>query len=215
MCKRVIIVTGGEVDLSDLKMINEEDVLISADAGVTSFLQIGLLPHHAVGDFDTLHHHVLKKIEKTGISLKKLPIHKEETDTHYAVRLATEYNPDEIVIVGALGGARLDHMLANVGLLEWLCDQGVAAYLLNSSNRIRLLRGPISWEIEKSSFSYVSFIPVSSTVKGVTTAGLLYPLHNATLYRGRTQGISNELTGESGVIRLEKGKCLVIESKDY
>lgn len=199
---------------SELQSIMKGDILISADAGLVPLLQCGLFPHHAVGDFDTVDSSLVKKIEESGILCEKLPIHKEETDTHYAVRLSMEYSPHEVVILGALGGARLDHMLANVGLLEWLADEGVAATLSNKSNRIRCLKGPVTWEIVKKSFSYVSFIPITSTVTGVTTEGLLYPLCNAVLYRARTQGISNEVVNESGWIRISNGKCLAIESKD-
>lgn len=214
MTKRVIIVAGGHVELDELDMIETDDLIVTADAGVVPVLNKGMLPHLAVGDFDTMDQSVLKKIEQEGISHKKLPIHKDETDSHYAVRAAMEYNPEELIILGALGGARFDHMLGNIGLLEWLADKDVSAVLVHKSNRIRLLVGPVSWSVSKSSFSYISLIPVSSRVSGVTTQGLLYSLYNETLYRGLTQGISNELTNERGTVFIEKGKCLGVESKD-
>ena len=42
---------------------------------------------------------------------------KDESDTELAVLAAIELGAREIVVVGALGGRRLDHALANLGLL--------------------------------------------------------------------------------------------------
>ena len=42
---------------------------------------------------------------------------------------------------------------------------------------------------------YVSLLPLSERVDGVTTHGLRYPLSDATLTQGPARGLSNELLG--------------------
>ena len=46
-----------------------------------------------------------------------LPVAKDETDTEAALRLVVERGADDIVVFGALGGPRLDHLVGNLLLL--------------------------------------------------------------------------------------------------
>lgn len=213
--QRVFVVAGGDVDSEDLALIDpEKDWILAADGGALKLLEAGITPHLAVGDFDTTGESLAAELAERGIPIRKLPAAKAETDTHYAVREAIRKNPDEIIILGALGGSRFDHTLANVGLLEWLDEQGVPGMLCHRSNRIRLLSGPGEAVLAKSGFSFVSLIPVTATVDGIKTEGFLYPLRGESLIRGMTRGISNEIVGGTGKIIIEKGKCLLVESRD-
>lgn len=205
---------GGEVHRSDLAQITEQDGIIAADGGVLKLMEAGMLPHLAVGDFDTLGEDFYFELKKRGIPTQKLPVEKAVTDTQYAVGEALKKEPEEIVILGALGGSRFDHTLANLGLLEWIDEQGVRGILSHESNRIRLLSGPAQISLSKAEFPYVSIIPVTARVEGITTQGLLYPLHGETLYRGMTRGISNEWAERTAAITIETGKCLIVESRD-
>ena len=90
----------------------------------------------------------------------------------------------------------------------------IAGMIWSKSSMIRLLVGPEEDEILASSFPFLSLLPITDQVSGVTLTGFLYPLHQATLRRGDTLGISNELTGPWGKIAIAKGKLLVIESMD-
>ncbi|MBA4494758.1 thiamine diphosphokinase [Paenactinomyces guangxiensis] len=213
--RRVFVVAGGDVDNSDFSLLHRErDWIIAADGGAVKCWQAGIVPHLAVGDFDTAGESFVAELARQGILIKRLPAAKAETDTQYAVREAIKKKPDEIIILGALGGSRFDHTLANVGLLEWMEQQGVRGCLYHRCNRIRLVTGPAEVLFVKENFSFVSLIPVTECVEGITTRGFLYPLNKESLYRGLTRGISNELSEEKATLTFERGKCLLVESRD-
>jgi thiamine pyrophosphokinase len=167
-----------------------------------------------VGDFDTAGPQFAEELEKRGVAVERLPEAKAVTDTHYALERALSEHPDEITVFGALGGGRVDHMLANIGLLEWLDSRGVRGIILGSHSRIRLLTGPGEIAFVRDGYQYVSVIPLSSKVEGIRTRGLKYPLNGETLTRGMTRGISNELSAGNGSVSVVAGKVLVVESRD-
>lgn len=212
--QRVVIVTGGEIAAEDLQQIHSQDWIIGVDGGVVTLLKQGMIPHMAVGDFDTAGARIDPELLQRQVMVKKLPRAKGLTDTDYAVEQALALAPERIVLLGALGGPRFDHALGNLFLLEKIRSAGVAGMIWSKSSMIRLLVGPEEDEILASSFPFLSLLPITDQVSGVTLTGFLYPLHQATLRRGDTLGISNELTGPWGKIAIAKGKLLVIESMD-
>ena len=61
---------------------------------------------------------------------------------------------------------------------------------------------------------YVSLLPYSDQVRGVTLTGFKYPLTDYTMGGFNSLGISNEITEEEAVISFMDGQLLVIESRD-
>ncbi|MGA9174959.1 MAG: thiamine diphosphokinase [Thermoactinomyces sp.] len=213
--QKVLVVAGGDLSAAELKLIDpKKHYIITADAGAQKLVHFGIYPHLAVGDFDTAGLGFADELVRAGVEVDRLPAEKAETDLHYALTKAVQRHPDEVLILGALGGARFDHLLANVGLLEWLEEHGVKGVLLHPSNRVRFFSGPGKIDLTKGEFPYISLIPVSKEVTGIVTDGLKYPLKNETLYRGWTRGISNELNARHGSVLIRSGKCLLVESRD-
>ncbi len=62
--------------------------------------------------------------------------------------------------------------------------------------------------------TYVSLLPVTPEVTGITLTGMKYPLKDYTMKCYRTIGISNEILEDEAWIRLKNGTLLVMESKD-
>ncbi|TCP69761.1 thiamine diphosphokinase [Baia soyae] len=214
--KRVVVIAGGEVTQEDLHHIRPDDFLITADAGIEPLLDLGMNPHLAVGDFDTAGEEYLSKLEDLQISYRTLPSEKDVTDTHFALEEAIKLQPNEILLLGALGGARFDHALANLYLLEWLATTtSIPCTLVAGKNQICLLIGPTTICVTKGDTRYISLLPCSSQVVGVTLKGFRYPLNDATLTRGLSLGVSNEITQESGEITIHSGKCFCIQSADF
>ena len=58
-----------------------------------------------------------RRAAATGVPVKLVAADKDESDTELAMRGRTGARADDLVILGALGGPRVDHALANVGLL--------------------------------------------------------------------------------------------------
>lgn len=211
---RVVIVTGGGVDKEDLGRIRpREDFVIGVDGGITILLETGLLPHLAVGDFDSAGQEMYERLSRMGIPTKKLSAEKDVTDTHFAVTEALKRRPGTVLLLGAIG-TRLDHTLANLFLLEEMEREGVRGEIRNRYNRIRLLRGGDSCRVRKSRFRYLSLLPLTDTVSGVTLTGFRYPLKEAALRRKDSLGVSNELVAEEGEITLRSGMLFVVESRD-
>lgn len=212
--QRIVIVTGGELHPEDLQAIGAEEWVIGVDGGAARLLQAGVTPDLVVGDFDTAGVEMLPQLTQLGIRVKKLPREKALTDTQYAVEQALLLRPTSIQILGALGGARFDHALGNLFLLERIRSVGVSGIIRSVKNRLRLLIGREETVITSSCFRFVSLLPLSEQVRGVTLTGFRYPLCQATLSRGDTLGVSNELTNPKGKIEIAAGKLLVIESSD-
>lgn len=214
--RRVVIVAGGEFHSTDAKRINpRDDFIIASDGGARALIEHEIWPHLLVGDMDTLEHEKIEQLKQKKIKIEYLPSEKNVTDTHYACEKALTYQPDEVALLGVWGGARMDHALANIGLLEWLGEQGAEAVIYAGTNRVQMMKGPAKVVLEKGSFQYLSLLPISDKVEGIDTVGLKYTLKNGCLKRGFTRGISNELVSEQAIIRIQKGKVLLIESSDW
>lgn len=213
--RRVVIVAGGEIQATDLKQIDpKHDWIIAADGGAANLIQYKIWPNLLVGDMDTLQKEELEIYIQRDMDMDRLPVEKDVTDTHYACEKALQYQPKEVVLLGVWGGARIDHALANIGLLEWFVDRNIPAMIIAGSNRIRMLKGPTKVELKKEHFHYLSLLPVSEKVTGIDTVGLKYTLKNDFLKRGLTRGMSNEWMDEQAVIRIQQGKLLIIETSD-
>ena len=122
--------------------------MIGVDGGNAALLESGLLPHLAVGDFDSAGAEMHKRLVRMGVPIKKLPAEKDMTDTHFAVTEALKRRPGTVLLLGALG-TRFDHTLANLFLLEMMEREGVRGEILNRHNRIRLLCGEDSCRVRK------------------------------------------------------------------
>ncbi|MBQ8923929.1 MAG: thiamine diphosphokinase [Lachnospiraceae bacterium] len=215
----VIIVSGGSIDDEVLKNIFNEHknaYIIGVDKGLDTLYRYGIKPKLAVGDFDS----VSCKINKNQIyencdNVMELNPEKDYTDTHVAIEKALELKPEHITILGATGG-RLDHFLGNLNLLKICLDKDVYADIIDKQNRIRLINEKKELIIRRKALygKYVSVIPFSDCVSGITLSGFKYNLSDASLRNDETLGISNELVKEEGLIKVGKGYLLVLETKD-
>jgi thiamine pyrophosphokinase len=189
-------------------------LVVAADGGAGAALNLGRLPDVVVGDFDSLDAATRERLEAGGAILEMHPREKDETDLELALLAAVQRGATAIDVLGAFGGPRLDHALANVLALAlpWLGERPVR--LLDPRHEVRLLRGPGTLRLSGAPGDLVSLLPLSITAEGIDTAGLRYPLRDGTLLLGRTRGVSNELTGETASVRLGAGLLLVVQHHD-
>ena len=90
----------------------------------------------------------------------------------------------------------------------------VNIFLIDKQN-ILSLKGPGSYKIEKRlDKKYISFVPLTLKVKGLTLDGFKYPLNNRHISIGSTLCISNELISDYGTFSFSEGILLVIRSND-
>lgn len=222
MKKRAVIITGGSIDAQFAReyLANEDyDIIIAADKGVASADELGLRVDYVLGDFDSLDSSLLESIrasitsKQSHVVLKEFPPEKDYTDTHLAFMTAIELGVTSVVILGATG-TRLDHVLANINLLMVLKEHKVEAQIIDSNNKIYVITADTELERKKLHGEYISLIPYTDIVTGVTLTGFKYPLNNATLTKASSLGISNEVIADHAIIKLEQGILIVIESRD-
>lgn len=215
--KNVVIVSGGKIeDFFVTKWITEQkpDEIIAVDSGMEYFRRTGRKPDLILGDFDSVSEETFAYFEKQeGITWKRLNPVKDDTDTEFAIRYAIEEGAEQIVLLGATG-SRLDHVLGNIELLGIGLDTGVEIFIVDTHNRIRMIKSGIQLKKEEQFGKYVSLIPYSSEVRHLYLKGFKYPLEDAVLKGFCSLGVSNEITADVAEISFEEGILLVVESKD-
>ena len=108
----------------------------------------------------------------------------------------------------------MDHMLGNIHLLFPCLQKGMEAYILDSQNRIYLIDKERTFKRREIWGKYISFLPLTEEVRGITLTGFKYPLHEKDIEIGTSLCISNELVGEEGAIAFTDGVLIVVESHD-
>lgn len=213
MDREILVVSGGYIDLDFLRCVidEKERYIIGVDRGLEALDTLGVKADFAVGDFDSAPRHIKDIYDKSHII--ELNQEKDYTDTHVAVLEALKRKPEAVILVGAAGG-RLDHALANINLLSICTREHIPAFMLDKKNKIRIIDRPVSIKKICQYGDYVSLIPFTDKVTGITLKGFKYKLTDKTLVRNETIGISNEIEREEGFITFESGELMVIESKD-
>lgn len=210
--KRVVIISGGDVDEQLLQYIEDTDYIIGADRGALTLIKHGFVPDLALGDFDSVQEEQLAQIKQVSKHFNSCdPIDKNYTDTELALQHALSMNPRSILLIGATG-TRMDHTLANIHLLRIALEKQVPMTIIDQHNRIQLLNSRL--DIQHEGYKYVSLLPLSLEVHGIELEGFAYPLHHASLTIGQSLGISNLLIEQTGTITITDGLLLVIASKD-
>jgi thiamine pyrophosphokinase len=214
---KILILTGGRIDEAfaiDYMREYKPEYVIAADSGMEFCRHQNIIPDCIVGDFDSVTPEVLAFYhEQPQILWKQFKPEKDETDTELAIRTALEHRATELHLIGATG-TRLDHVIGNIQLLHEALIRDIAAYIVDTNNRISLMDGRKEIKKCEQYGTYVSILPLTTTVEKITLTGFKYPLNQATLYSNNTLGISNEIEAEVGVIEFEDGIAIVVESRD-
>lgn len=187
-------------------------LVIAADGGVQHAASLGVDVDVWVGDGDSTDAVSLDALAAAGTEVRRVPVAKDESDAELAVRAAIERGVTGLVIVGAFGGARIDHTLANIGLLAMPELAGRSAVLLDERSRIRRATGPATVELPGPPGSLVSLLPDDGPALDLTTDGLVYPLRGEALLPGPPRGLSNVIERSPASVRIGSGSLLIIES---
>lgn len=221
--KRCLMITGGKLSLEFAEKFLEGrsyEFVIAADAGLASAGALGIRPDVAVGDFDTLGKTRLQ--EYRSAHSVPLDIHrpeKDETDTELAFLTAFRHGCTSMDILGATGG-RLDHEISNIHLLAMGLRHGVSASIYDQQNRIYLLDAAVcgrkKFRKEEMYGSYISFLPFTESVKGITLTGFRYPLcdKDISVFENPSLCVSNELAADEATLEFREGMLLCVESGD-
>lgn len=214
---KINFLAGGPEDLlPDLSLYeNDSGMWVGVDRGVLILIQNGIQPQLAFGDFDSVTPEELSLIKEKVKELNRFKPEKDETDMELALNWALEQSPEKIRLFGATGG-RLDHLFANIQLLikPVLQKNPVQIEIIDRKN-IVYIKPAGEYTIQKNKrFKYISFIPITMEVKGITLKDFKYPLANHTIPIGSTLCISNELNNDYGTFSFTEGILMVVRSKD-
>jgi len=189
------------------QLLRHADLVVCADGGLRPMRALRITPQVAVGDFDSASPSLLAWARRRGIRLLAHPREKDQTDSELAIQYALRSGATTIDLIGVLGG-RLDHTLANIGLLVALAGRHRRARIVHGDTELFLAAPRAS--IPGRVGDRVSLIPLSARVAGVSTRGLKYPLADSTLRMDATRGISNEITFAPAHVRTRRGWLLVV-----
>ena len=218
--KDVIIVSGGNIQrdfaLDFLKKNKTEKVdLIAADRGVEFFKGTDWQPEVAVGDFDSLSAEgalYLQGLRETEIM--RLKPEKDDSDTQSAVNFAIDRGAERITILGATGN-RIDHLMANFGLLVHGRNRGADIILVDQWNYMKLIESGTVLKKKTQFGKYVSFFPFGGNVTDLTLEGFKYPLSNYCLTAADSGlTVSNEIISEHARVTFSSGVLLMIMSRE-
>ncbi|MEP7360439.1 MAG: thiamine diphosphokinase [Chloroflexota bacterium] len=211
-----LIVADGDVpsrSAVDRLLGGAPQLVIAGDGGALKAEALGYPPRVVVGDADSLAATEVERFRGAGADIVIRPADKDESDTELALNQALERGGSRIVIVGAFGGRRLEHTLANILLLASERLKGRDICMADGASTLRVMHNAESLEISGSAQDYVSLLPLTWHVSGVTTVGLRFALTDELLEQGPARGLSNELATDSATIQIDQGRLAVVHTR--
>ena len=209
---KVVVVASGQLADGDAGWLDDADLVFVADGGAASLDMLGRRPDLLVGDLDSVDASLVERLRASGVRVERHPVDKEASDTELAVTAALDAGATAVVVLGGLGGDRLDHELANLLLLA---DPALApsdVRVVRGSTRLRALHAARPLALDGAVGDLVTLLPVGGDAHGVTTEGLRWPLADATLRLGHSRGLSNQVVEVPASVRIGQGTLLVVET---
>ena len=203
--KRAVLLSAVPVGPEMAAYLQPGDFIVACDAGYRNAAALGVCHDLIVGDFDSAPQ------PRTEGDTIVLPHVKDDTDTQYAARWLAEHGFEEVVMLGALGGPRVEHMLANLSTGLFLSLHGVRTILADSRSEIHYLLPGRPLELPRRDWMYLSLFALGAPLTGVFERGVYYPLENATLTElDYPLGTSNEFTEPVARLQCSGGHGLVV-----
>lgn len=205
MSKRAVVFSAVPIEKEMATYLQPGDFVVACDAGYRNAEKLGVRPDLIVGDFDSAPQ------PKTDRETIVLPHVKDDTDTQFAARWLVEHGFEEVILLGALGGARVEHMFANISTGLFLAVHGVQVVLADAKSEMRYLLPERPLALEHKDWMYLSIFALGAPMTGVTLQGVYYPLQEATLSEmDYPLGTSNEFTQPVAHLQCRTGHGLVV-----
>ena len=220
MSKRIVIISGGELDEEfALSVLNEAvaNCIIGVDKGIEFLYHNSIMPNYIVGDFDSADQRVADYYRnETAVPIREYNPMKDASDTEIAVKLAMTLGCSEIMILGATGG-RVDHLWANIQSLSIPFKAGVDAKIMDRQNLISIIgEGETHLRRSEAYGTYFSVFPMGDEIFGFNIKGAKYPLRNHTLKPCNSLCVSNEIAegSDEAVISFPSGRVILMQTRD-
>lgn len=181
----------------------ENAYVVGVDKGAFLCLQHHIKMDLAIGDFDSVTSDMRKRIEEECKTIVLNPI-KDTTDTMEAIKYCK--NMEEIVILGAMQGKRIEHCYANFLLLkkyDMIRLKDDYSYGFTAKEKVIL---------RKEQYKFFSVFSLQEPTY-ISIKGCKYPLDKYKMNVEDSLGISNEWVEEEIEIDID-GRALIILSKE-
>lgn len=202
----------GSVALADRTVFEEYPpesfYIICADGGADTAKTYGIKPNLLIGDFDSLQGDLPE-----GVEAIRLKPEKDDTDMMAAVREGLRRGFQDFVLLGALGGERFDHSIANLCVLQYLAEQGCHAVLADRNISVLLLKSGrmVLRGLVGATFSA---FPFGCAVCTVSYEGMKYPLDEYPLRSNFPLGVSNQIMEDPARVVVHSGDALIVIQKN-
>lgn len=197
--RTIVICHPTPKDIKKIFSLNDDDYIIAVDQAVIDLYKQRIKIDLAVGDFDSLKNHGVL----TNLNVIKLKPEKDVTDTYQALLEAKKMDPSELVLIGGIGGDRIEHFMVHLMHFDAFPDLRI---IDDHSEIFMLTKGvhPISFDGYVSVFAYPDAV--------VTLEGFKYPLKAYKLTAYDPLGISNEIIDDKASINVLEGRVIVVLS---
>ena len=202
----VVLILGQAVSPRLAKSLAKETFVVGVDAGAFYCLEHGIAMDEAIGDFDSVSPSGLALLKDSGTKIIELPVMKDDTDTEYALKRFK--NALTVTVVGGLQGKRVEHLVANLLLLDVYPN----ASFIDDNSFVTLLKAGQQRVFAKKDYRFLSVFPLQDSL--LKSDGLLYSYPDKPLPKGARVGISNEFVSAEATLEVVSGKVLVILSED-
>ncbi len=203
MKKICYIIGAGDVPENINIKASDDDFIICADGGFRYNKLLGRMCDLVVGDFDSLG-------ENPDFKNKiALPCEKDFTDMKVAVDEGLGRGYSHFVLLGALGGDRYDHSVANISLLSYICSKGATGEIHHEN---KVFKAFADSEVILPSYlkGYISVFSLCDESEGVSIEGLKYEVKDVNLRLDTPFGVSNEFVGKEAKISVKNGRLMVV-----
>lgn len=215
---KTLIISGGKITKEFLEQFvceNDFEYVIGVDKGIEMCFQCDITPSVLMGDFDSVNREILAYYERnTNVEIQRFKPEKDDTDTQMAIDFAIQIGSTQIAIAGATG-SRIDHLLGNIQCLCLPLEKNLECYLIDTNNKIMLLKESSKIRKAEQYGSYISLLALTDKVTNLTLKGVKYPLKEYTLTnQSGGFGVSNEILEEEAEIIFQTGILIMIQSRD-
>lgn len=180
--------------------------VIAADSGIRHADVLGLAPELWLGDFDSV-----REGHWDGypdIPREVFPSDKDKTDGELAVEAAIKRGATSLVLVGAFGGPRQDHIMLHLAQAIRLTEAGIPTVLTSGNQIGRPLVCGQQHVFDYPDGTLFSVLPFTA-LSGLTIQGAKWPLDAVEVPFGSSLTVSNVVDGDLK-ISLRQGRALLL-----
>ncbi len=206
--KKYVILLGGDIAPTPrLIALCQNATIIAADSGVRHASTLALEVSLWLGDFDSTTPALLRKFKH--LPRETFPREKDRTDGEIAINEAISKGATDLILVGAFGGPRTDHVLLHLAQAITLAKRGLKITLSSGSEEAY----PIIGSEHSASFPDNSVFSIFgfTALTGVSISGARWPLTDCDIALGSSMTLSNEVDGKLNV-SVKSGDAILLVS---